>query len=231
MKCEICQGRTRLLKDQEYRYIESGLNHVYLQGVDVEFCEECNEKSPLIPRILELHSVIGWNLALQPTTLRGTAIKFMRKQLGMRAREWAELMRVDVSTFSRWENDEQVLGPQSDTLLRLLYFYICEQRDGGMLPAQLVHRLATDPRYGSDEVEIVVDVKTFRANFRIQGAVHHATVTSAMEVLGLSGSAGAMTAGVGHGILQGHRGSELTAVVIQNPPGLAANSNELALAA
>jgi len=231
MKCDICKGTTKLLKNQEYRYIESGLNHVYLQGLDVEFCEKCNEKSPLLPRILELHSIIARKLALQPTTLRGKDIKFMRKQLGMRAREWAALMRVDVSTFSRWENDEQVLGPQSDTLLRLLYFCICEQRDGGMLPPQLAHRLSTDPRYASDDVELVVDVKTFRAHFRIQGTVHPATVTSTIEVYAASGSADAIGAGIGHGILQRHMDSELTTGVIQNSPELAANSNELALAA
>jgi hypothetical protein len=115
--------------------------------------------------------------------------------------------------------------------LRLLYFYICEQRDAGMLPPKLAHRLATDPRYRSDEVDLVVDVRTFRADFRIRGGVHPVTVTSAIEVYGISGSAGAIGPGVGHGILQDHTGSELTTAVMQNSQGLAANANELALAA
>jgi hypothetical protein len=42
------------------------------------------------------------------------------------------LLRVDASTLSRWENDEQPIGAQSDALIRFLYFRIRDEQEGEM---------------------------------------------------------------------------------------------------
>ena len=130
MKCDICQGNIITKTQQTYHYKECGLDNVYLRNVDVRVCESCGEKSLRIPRIKELHTTIGRAVAMQPCPLRGPDIRFLRKQLGFSAREWATSLRTDVSTLSRWENDQQDIGIQSDALIRLLYFRIRDEQEG-----------------------------------------------------------------------------------------------------
>lgn len=143
MKCDICKGNTVILRGQRYQYTESGLNNLYLDNIELRVCERCGDKSPRIPRIVELHAAIGHAIALQQAPLRGNDIRFLRKQLGMQAREWARLLRVDVSTFSRWENDERQLGPQSEALVRFLYFRLSEEKEGRYCPKAIVEQIAS----------------------------------------------------------------------------------------
>ena len=130
MKCDICQGNLVTKTQQTHHYTECGLDNVYLKNVRVRICESCKEKSVRIPRIIELHSTIARAVALQPCPLRGQDVRFLRKQLGYSAREWATFLRTDASTLSRWENDQQEIGTQSDTLIRLLYFRIRDEGEG-----------------------------------------------------------------------------------------------------
>ena len=132
MKCDICQGNIASKTRQTYHYIECGLDNVYLKNVDVRICASCNEQSARIPRILELHATIGRAIAMQPCPLRGQDIRFLRKQLGYSARQWAKFMRTDASTLSRWENGQQDIGSQSDALIRLLYFRIRDEQEGAL---------------------------------------------------------------------------------------------------
>jgi Lhr-like helicase len=59
MKCELCSGETKILKGQDWHYIESGFDNVYLSNVEVRTCNTCKAKSPRIPRIKHLHAAIG----------------------------------------------------------------------------------------------------------------------------------------------------------------------------
>ena len=130
MKCDICQANMITKTKQTYQYKDCGLDNVYLRNVDLRICESCGEKSIRIPRIKELHATIGRAVAMQPCQLRGQDIRFLRRQLGFSAREWATFLRTDTSTLSRWENDQQVIGIQSDALIRLLYFRIRDEQEG-----------------------------------------------------------------------------------------------------
>jgi|RhiMetdeSRZDD1v2_1073273.scaffolds.fasta_scaffold248528_5 YgiT-type zinc finger domain-containing protein len=130
MKCDICQGKIVIKTQQKYHYKECGLDNVYLENVDVRICESCGQKSVRIPRILELHDAIGRAVAMQPCPLRGQDIRFLRKQLGYSAKAWATFLRMDTSTLSRLENEQQVAGPQSDSLIRFLYFRIRDEEEG-----------------------------------------------------------------------------------------------------
>lgn len=130
MKCDICQGNIVTKTQQNYHYTECGLDNVYLKNVDVRICTSCKERTVRIPRILELHATIGRAIAMQPCPLRGQDVRFLRKQLGYSAKEWATFLRTDASTLSRWENGQQDIGSQSDTLMRLLYFRIRDEHEG-----------------------------------------------------------------------------------------------------
>src|SRR5689334_12980477 len=130
MKCDICQRKVIIKIQQTYHYKECGLDNVYLKNVGTRVCESCGEKSIRLPRIKELHATIGRAVAMQPCPLRGQDIRFLRKQLGYSAKEWATFLRTDASTLSRWENDQQEIGSQSDALIRLLYFRIRDEVEG-----------------------------------------------------------------------------------------------------
>jgi len=51
--------------------------------------------------------------------LNGSEIKFLRKAMGMSAKECGDKISTDPSTLSRWETDKQAMGQVSERLLRL----------------------------------------------------------------------------------------------------------------
>lgn len=133
MKCDGChQGEIKIKRQQAYRYKECGLDNVYLLNIEFRVCDSCGIKVPRLTRMLELHATIARAVALQPCPLRGQDIRFLRKQLGFSAKEWATFLRTDASTLSRWENDQQEIGTQSDSLIRLLYFRIRDEKEGAL---------------------------------------------------------------------------------------------------
>jgi putative transcriptional regulator len=155
MKCEQCGGETTL-KRGVYQYVESGLDNVYLNNIELRVCESCGAVAPRIPRINELHAVIGRAIALEGEPLSGAEARYLRKHLGLKGKEWAELLRVDVTTLSRWEAGEQKIGPQSDILLRLLYFSVLAER-GVKAPERLTERIAAIAERRDDELAVIID--------------------------------------------------------------------------
>lgn len=130
MKCDICQGNLTTKTLPVYHYTECGLDNVYLKNVQVRLCAHCKEKSLRLARLTQLHATIARAVAMQPCPLRGQDVRFLRKQLGYSQKEWATFLRTDVSTLSRWENDQQPIGVQSDSLMRFLYFRIRDEQEG-----------------------------------------------------------------------------------------------------
>ncbi len=130
MKCDTCQGNIVTKTRETYHYTESGLDNVYLKHIEVRVCESCGEENLRISNILKLHETIARGVALQPCQIRGQDVRFLRKQLGYSAKQWATFLRIDVSTLSRWENGQQEIGPQSDALIRLLYFRLLDESKG-----------------------------------------------------------------------------------------------------
>lgn len=165
MRCDICKGNTVTRKSQRYHYVESGLDNVYLDSIDLLVCEGCGDESPIIPRILELHAAIGRAVALQQSPLRGEDVRFLRKELGLRARQWAALLRVSVETLSRWENNEQKIGPQSDALFRLMYFRMREEREGRFLPGDIVDQVAAVPAEQRNMPLLLADVEAMKVTY------------------------------------------------------------------
>jgi putative transcriptional regulator len=131
MKCDVCRkGEIRTRIQQTYRYKECGLDNVYLLNIEFLVCDACGVKVPRLQKMPALHATIARAIAMQPCPLRGQDVRFLRKQLGYSAKEWATFLRTDASTLSRWENDQQEIGTQSDSLIRLLYFRIRDEKEG-----------------------------------------------------------------------------------------------------
>ncbi|MBI2898143.1 MAG: YgiT-type zinc finger protein [Deltaproteobacteria bacterium] len=121
MKCQECRGEMTSRREA-HRYVESGLPNVTLVDVEVRQCPRCGERTVGIPRVEELHRLLALELARKPERLLPNEIRFLRKYLGLSGVDFAERMRVDPATVSRWEREQepQPMGPQAELLLRLM---------------------------------------------------------------------------------------------------------------
>ncbi len=118
MVCSHC-GKVQEASRGNYRYLESGLDNVIICDVEMIECD-CGEKSALIPRIIALHEAIADCLLEQETYLTGKEIRFLRKNLGLKGKIFANLVGVDNATLSRWENDKSKPSGRADRLIRFL---------------------------------------------------------------------------------------------------------------
>ena len=118
IRCPVCkeEHETNL---GDYLYLESGLDNVWLCGVEILRCS-CGE-SPLIPHPFAIHDAIAHCVLTQKASLGGKEIRFLRKRMAIKALEFARLLGVDNATVSRWENDKDKPSDQADRLIRLLY--------------------------------------------------------------------------------------------------------------
>lgn len=106
-KCELCGGTMvtrKATSDQPYRYGLSGLDNVLLVGIEVRECRKCRAQVPVIPKIAELHQAIAMDLALKKGLLTGKEVRFLRKNAGIAANQFAALIGVDSAHLSRVEN-------------------------------------------------------------------------------------------------------------------------------
>jgi putative transcriptional regulator len=145
-----CGAKPKIKKVALYRYPECGLPNVYLAGIDVAFCKECNEHYPIIRSILDLYGMIAESVALKPQPLSGAEIKFLRKQLGFTAVQWATYLKTDKTNISRWENDRAALSGQSDALIRYLYFRLLEEKENRQIGKEISGRITSVEKTGED---------------------------------------------------------------------------------
>ncbi len=132
-KCYICGEPLEIIKDKPYKYTECGLD-VLLLGVTQYRCKSCKEEYAAIPDPQKLHKVIGIDICKnKKALLHPEEIKFLRKELNLKAKDLAILLGVENSTVSRWENGKKQIGESSDRLLRALFLGCvedsCEQKD------------------------------------------------------------------------------------------------------
>ena len=106
-KCEAC-GSAMVAREatveRPYRYDLSGLDNVVLAGITVYECPKCDIRVPIIPKIGQLHDVIAKGLFFKDGDLTGPEIRFLRKNAGISAKDFARFIGVDPSHLSRVEN-------------------------------------------------------------------------------------------------------------------------------
>jgi putative zinc finger/helix-turn-helix YgiT family protein len=119
IECPNCR-RKHKTQTGEYHYTESGLPNVWLVGVEVFECE-CGESFAFIPCIQELHKLIARELITQENSLSGPEIRFLRKTMGLKSKNFAELLGVKNVSISRWEHGEFSPPEPTDRLIRLVY--------------------------------------------------------------------------------------------------------------
>ena len=124
MDCDICDG-PMVVKEatiaRPYHYTLSGLKNAYLAGIEIRECPKCKIESPIIPRIAGLHDLIQKILVSKPALLTGDEIRFLRKNAGFSAKEFAEIIDETPSHLSRVERGKtSSLGAQADKLVRAI---------------------------------------------------------------------------------------------------------------
>ena len=84
-------------------------------------CIECGKQAAEIPALEQLMSVIATAVVMKPALLSGEEVRFLRKRLGRKAVEFAELINKTPEHFSKLENDQVPLPEETDKLIRLTY--------------------------------------------------------------------------------------------------------------
>lgn len=126
MKCPACGTEMKAIR-KNYKYEEAGLKNVILRGINVNECPKCGEELPELPNINGLHRALASKLIRKQSPLTGEEIKFLRKSMDMKGSDLALDLGVHPVTVSRWENNAEVVGPQSDRLIRAFYLFYNER--------------------------------------------------------------------------------------------------------
>ena len=129
IKCYEC-GKSMKETNINYHYTESGLDNVYLEGVTEFSCSGCDNSYVDIPEPINLHIMLSIALSLQDGMLTGPAIRFLRKEIGMSGKAFAEFIKVSPVTLSRWENDpaDANKSESNDRLIRFAFqAMMCER--------------------------------------------------------------------------------------------------------
>jgi putative zinc finger/helix-turn-helix YgiT family protein len=115
--CSNC-GAPALVRRGDYNFVESGLDYVILNNIELIHCDMCGNEDPIIRRSKRLMQQLLIGVASKPEPLEGQDLRFIRKQLGLTQEKFGALIHTDKTTVSKWENDADPIGPQSDLLIR-----------------------------------------------------------------------------------------------------------------
>lgn len=123
MKCYECNEQMTIIKDMPYHYTDCGLDNIYIYGMPQYNCPKCGEIYVSIPKIKQLHQVIGMSLCCQEERFIGKEIRFLRKELRLKAIDFAKVLSIDPATLSRYENEHESPGEQTEKLIRSTYLH------------------------------------------------------------------------------------------------------------
>ena len=123
-RCVLCDGS---LKKTLTKYTRSFGSHRIAIDLPATACTKCGEdyvsgEVLLRADLLTASALPGAGIAT------GEAFKFMRKALGLRAADLAEMLSVDAATISRWETGK---GPVDRAALATLAAAATERLAGG----------------------------------------------------------------------------------------------------
>lgn len=117
--CSNCGVEARV-EEGNYRYKQTPLKRVMLCGIDLIKCPKCGNIDPIIPALDDLLSSLAFAVVNKPSRLKGDEIRFLRKYTHKTQAQFARVLELDPTTISKYENDDDVPGPQTDKLIRLV---------------------------------------------------------------------------------------------------------------
>jgi DNA-binding transcriptional regulator YiaG len=116
MNCPAC-GKQPAHTVEQYHYLESGLNNVFVDGVGIFRCA-CGQEYIQLPGAQEVHNQVASALLNKPSLLTGPEAKFLRKWLRLTSDDLAKALGYTRVSVSRMENKGR-LTVATERLLRL----------------------------------------------------------------------------------------------------------------
>lgn len=102
-----------------YHYLESGLRNVWLKN-GFRMQKTPYGDAVAIEDIKGLHEAIALHLIEKPSRLKGTEVRFLRKEMDMSQSGIGALLGVSAQTIALWEKGKAKVTVPSDRLLRLI---------------------------------------------------------------------------------------------------------------
>jgi putative zinc finger/helix-turn-helix YgiT family protein len=150
-ECPTC-GKVIHSEIGDYQYKESGLDNVYVENIPVYKCT-CGVSYASIFRLPRLNDLIGLTLVEKPALLHGNEIRFLRKNLYLSSKAFANKLGVGKTTLSKWENEIQHHSEAFDRLIRAIYMIT-----KGIKPAEQknIFKLLENMRLESSDKDYVI---------------------------------------------------------------------------
>jgi len=79
--CPQCGSELTGSHRERFRYSESGLKNVFLEGVGQYRCQKCHTKYTEIPSVEELHFLISLNLVFKQGELTGAEVTYLQRMV------------------------------------------------------------------------------------------------------------------------------------------------------
>jgi putative zinc finger/helix-turn-helix YgiT family protein len=118
-ECSNC-GKDAQVVRGDYHFKESGLRNLVLTGIELIRCGHCGNVDPILSNVDDLMYSIAQSVIRKPSRLVGEELRFLRKHLELTQDQFAEMLRIDKTTLSKWENEDDPIGWQSELLIRMV---------------------------------------------------------------------------------------------------------------
>ena len=122
MKCPECGNQMRK-KSGVYHYTQCGLDDVFLGDITIFECPNCDIEVPEISHIKDLHRSIAYSIATKPSRLLPKEMRFLRKHVRMKSKEFAKFLGVAPETYSGWETGKNT-SFSHDRQIRMAFFIL-----------------------------------------------------------------------------------------------------------
>ncbi len=147
-KCTQCGGSLVKATTKERREVAG---QTFTAEIPAQECKACGET------LVEASALEAYELAIARTLATegadsGEAFKFMRKALGLRAADLAQLLGVAAETLSRWECDQRPVDRGALVVLGSLVLDRCE---GRTTTIDRLHALGSHPKLAKS---VAVDI-------------------------------------------------------------------------
>lgn len=119
--CEDTAVQHKSTAARPYHYVGSGLKNVYLVGVKYWVCSVCGKQAAEIPSLNRLLESIARAVVEKKSPLIGEQVRYLRKRLSKRSKDFAALIGVTPERYCAIEASDVPLAEGRDKLVRLIY--------------------------------------------------------------------------------------------------------------
>jgi transcriptional regulator with XRE-family HTH domain len=101
-----------------YRYTESGLDNVFIKGMN-PCIDDHGEEVLHIPNPAGLHRAIATGIVEHSKGINGKELRFLRTEMGLTQAELAKLVHCDAQTIARWEKGKSPIDSAAEAIVRM----------------------------------------------------------------------------------------------------------------